>query len=169
MPTINVTTHHERTELMKRYPTACVYHIGLYLHRVKGQSSFTAKDTCTYGQGTDAQRWFNDHIDPNVLTKKLTIIYDHGFTADEWNNVITRSHTFYFCPTDAMNKCNLAIKQLFRHVMIANEPPMCSNYAAAEIRRLIRTGTIECIDNTRRPFRYRVNPALIDNPDFPED
>lgn len=147
---------------MRRKPTSVIYLTALYLHHVRGQHEFTARDL--FDVRRDAQRWYDDQI-PNLHQELTAIRQRHGFTNDEWDQVMTQSGSFYFAPDDRINACNQEIAAFMkRHVHIRRYWEGDHANAAA-VSRACKYGQFVLI--ATKPLRtYRLHESIIDHPSF---
>lgn len=147
-----------------RYPTSTTYRTAMYLHHVKYQHTFTARDIMNAAH--DAQSWYLDHLSPSVLAERDAIIERHGFTDTTWQEVLRDSHSFYFVPTDEMTACNREMRALMSRQFIINSIMYAEGHFTSHISNARKRGVLIRDDNTS-PYVYHINPQYVNNPNFP--
>jgi hypothetical protein len=153
-----------------RYPTSVIYLIAWYAHHVCGLKTFTSLDLDFLVD--PAHAWYKSRIPQEVLDEREAIIKRHGFTHDQWAEVLANSRSFYFCPDNETRACNDELAKLFRPVLFINSPPGHMN---GYVRQLVnqarkrKTPVLEYVTRDKPPFTYRINPLYADNPNMPKE
>lgn len=143
---------------MKRKPTSKIYHTALYLHRVCGRTTFTARDI------HDAMPAARDHyhslIPARVLAERdrLLVEYHCVFDYDQ-----SRCYLVYGRSTgsyDELVELNVMLRRLFKPYITIDEQYYCSNLTADQVSNTFKRGYIELVATT--PYRtYRINPDYL--------
>lgn len=138
-----------------------MYRVALYVHHVMGRETFTSGDL--FRDAPDARDWYDERNGSAELRR--VILERYGYTDDQWNDVIEASRSIRFVATARERACNEEMERAFRrvmHVIVPEERNYCRALVSAECRR----GHFVVVERTGRGHVYRINPAIVDHPEF---
>ena len=90
-----------------------------------------------------AVNWYNDQIPKSVHEARLKILKDHGFTEDEWKEILQASGSFYFTPPEGADACNKDIRELLQvNTVLMNGVTYSSSVHSGHLMTQIKRGTM---------------------------
>lgn len=141
---------------MKRKPTSKIYHTALYLHRVCGRTTFTARDI--HNAMPNAQHHYHSLIPANVLIERDRLLTAHNV---DWLRNTTHVYQMNGLPTRDPDFASLrdALRRLFKPYIVIDEPYYNSNLTYALVHQTFAAGYLELISTN--PRTYRINPDYL--------
>ncbi len=136
---------------MKRKPTSKIYHTALYLHRVRGQHTFTGRDI--HNTMPAARTYYRSLIPDSVFAERDRLIAEHRPDVD-WDT------THMYTDWD-MRECDRPLRDLFRPYVTFDYPYYNDNLTFAEISNAYKHGYLLRDDSS--PFVYHINPVYLED------
>lgn len=113
------------------------------------EQSMPEQQGFTLSQIHDAMPLAAAHYNEPLLPKKLKILTKHGFTPEQWEEIILNSHPLLFNPSEAACICNKEITEYFRRHEHINGTSIYMNYTSQLIRQMVRKNKF-----TATPYKY---------------
>ena len=154
---------------MKRKPTSKIYYTAMYLHYVRGMTTFTARQIAD--NQWDAQAWLHAQIPRGVLRERAAIFKKHDFPAShpyfDVDDLSTYPHIYRFeSGYDFNHPIHDDMRKLFKGYPHIHEIYYSRDMATAEVSNACnRHGYFELV--ATKPYRtYRIAPMYVNHPTF---
>ena len=120
-----------------------------FLRNQESQTYNTAKET--FIAQDKAQEFLSSILNPTKI--KLSILAKHGFSKDQWAEVMERATHFWFSPDSKEEICNQEIKTALYHLPIINDPYYSYEMFTGNLCSQVKNYKIEQFRESK-PFLY---------------
>lgn len=143
---------------MKRKPTSKIWHTIMYLHRVCGRTTFTARDI--HDAMPAAQAHYHSLIPLSVLTERDRLLAAHNI---HWLRNTAHIYDVHSAPdsTHDLPTLRQALRRLFKPYITIDEPYYSTNFTSSLTTQTFKCGYIEL--TATNPRTYRINPDYLED------
>ena len=120
------------------------------------------KQTEIFMMGATASKWWDSQIPKHKIEELKQIKLDHGFTEEDWDDIMIKSGSFYFAPTEQQRKCNKAIREWTKGIITTNGSYYSQEVFSGNLLRQVKRGSIKRFKHGDGVYRYYLADYMVE-------